>query len=99
MVNWDPEAKTVLSNEEVLHQEEDAMLYHVRYKIAGTEDEWITIATQRPETILGDTAIAVNPADPRYAHRKEKKQLFPSLKGKFLLFLTTMWILSLEQVH
>jgi valyl-tRNA synthetase len=77
MVNWDPEAKTVLSNEEVLHQEEDAMLYHVRYKIAGTEDEWITIATQRPETILGDTAIAVNPADPRYAHLKGKKAIVP----------------------
>jgi valyl-tRNA synthetase len=77
MVNWDSEAKTVLSNEEVIHGEEQAALYHVRYKIEGTEDEWITIATQRPETIMGDTGIAVHPKDPRYAHLKGKKAIVP----------------------
>ena len=69
MVNWDPEAQTVLSNEEVLHAEEQAQLYHVRYQVQGT-DKYITIATQRPETIMGDTAVAVHPDDPRYQHLK-----------------------------
>ena len=78
MVNWDPQAQTVLSNEEVLHKEESAKLYHIRYKIEG-EDNYITIATTRPETILGDTAIAVHPDDPRYAAYKGKKALVPLL--------------------
>ena len=60
MVNWDPEAKTVLSNEEVLHAEENSRLHHVRYQIKDS-DEYITIATTRPETIMGDAAIAVHP--------------------------------------
>jgi len=76
MVNWDPEAQTVLSNEEVLHKEENAKLYHVKYKIEG-EDSWITIATTRPETILGDSAIAVNPDDPRYEKFKGKRAIVP----------------------
>jgi len=76
MVNWDPEAKTVLSNEEVLHKEENARLYHVKYQIEG-EDNWITIATTRPETILGDSAIAVHPDDPRYAAFKGKRAIVP----------------------
>ena len=76
MVNWDPEAQTVLSNEEVIHFEEKAKLYHVRYQVEGT-DEWITIATQRPETIMGDTAVAVNPTDERYAHLAGKNAIVP----------------------
>jgi len=76
MVNWDPEAQTVLSNEEVIHFEEQAQLYHVRYQVEGT-DEWITIATQRPETIMGDTAVAVNPEDERYAHLTGKRVIVP----------------------
>lgn len=76
MVNWDPQAQTVLSNEEVLHKEESAKLYHVRYQIEG-EDNYITIATTRPETILGDSAIAVHPDDPRYADYKGKKAIVP----------------------
>lgn len=68
MVNWDPSAKTVLSNEEVIYEEEKTTLYKVRYQVAGKTDEWITIATTRPETILGDTAIAVHPEDDRYKH-------------------------------
>ena len=66
MVNWDPEAQTALSDEEVIHKEVNSKLYHVRYKVVGTEDQWITIATTRPETILGDSAICVNPNDARY---------------------------------
>ena len=77
MVNWDPAAQTVLSNEEVIYEEEKTTLYKVRYKIEGTADEWITIATTRPETILGDTAIAVHPDDPRYTHLHGKKAIVP----------------------
>jgi valyl-tRNA synthetase len=77
MINWDPEAKTALSNEEVQFHEEDSKLYKVRYKIAGTEDEWVTIATTRPETILGDTAVAVHPDDERYKHLVGKQVIVP----------------------
>lgn len=77
MINWDPEAKTVLSNEEVLYSEEAGHLYHVKYRIKGCDDEYVTIATTRPETILGDTAIAVNPKDERYTHLKGKKVIVP----------------------
>ncbi|MCL4112981.1 UNVERIFIED_CONTAM: hypothetical protein GTU68_043903 [Idotea baltica] len=77
MVNWDSKALTVLSNEEVLYAEEQANLYHVAYRIAGSSDESIVIATTRPETILGDTAIAVHPDDERYKHLHGKKALVP----------------------
>ncbi|MCB9309791.1 MAG: valine--tRNA ligase [Lewinellaceae bacterium] len=76
MVNWDPEAKTVLSNEEVIFGLEQSKLYHVRYQIVGTE-AYVTIATTRPETIPGDTAIAVHPDDERYAWLKGKKAIVP----------------------
>ncbi len=82
MVNWDPSAQTVLSNEEVLYEEERTTLYKVRYKIDNTEDEWITIATTRPETILGDTAIAVHPEDQRYKHLHGKKAIVPMINRK-----------------
>ncbi len=79
MINWDCEAKTALSNEEVLYKEEGerSILYSVRYKIKDTKDEWIVIATQRPETIMGDVAIAVNPTDERYLKLIGKKVLVP----------------------
>jgi len=77
MTNWDPAAQTVLSNEEVIHKDENSRLFHVRYQIEGTTDEWVTIATVRPETILGDTAIAVNPKDERFAHLKGKRAIVP----------------------
>ena len=77
MVNWDPKALTALSDEEVIYKEVNSKLYYVRYKVEGTEDEWLTIATTRPETILGDTAICVHPEDERYRHLKEKKILVP----------------------
>lgn len=76
MVNWDPQAKTAVSDEEVIYREEQSSLFHIRYKIEGT-DEWITIATTRPETILGDTAICVHPEDERYTHLKGKKAIVP----------------------
>ena len=78
MINWDVEAKTAVSNEEVIYKEggETSKLYSVRYKIKGT-DEYVTIATQRPETILGDTGIAVNPKDERYTHLVGKYALVP----------------------
>src|SRR5258708_16269811 len=78
MMNWDCEVKSALSNEEVLYKEEGerSVLYSVRYKMKDT-DEWITIATQRPETIMGDVAIAVNPTDERYKKLVGKKVLVP----------------------
>ncbi len=77
MVNWDPNGLTAVSDEEVIHKEVDSKLYYVRYKIEGTKDEWITVATTRPETILGDTAICVHPDDKRYAQFKGKKAIVP----------------------
>lgn len=76
MINWDPEAKTALSDEEVIHQEVQSSLYHVRYKIKG-EDNWVTIATTRPETILADTAVCVNPNDERYQELIGKTAVVP----------------------
>ena len=77
MTNWDPVAQTVLSNEEVIYKDENSRLFFVRYKIEGTKDEYITIATVRPETILGDTAIAVHPDDERFQHLHGKKAIVP----------------------
>ncbi|MDP4711162.1 MAG: valine--tRNA ligase [Saprospiraceae bacterium] len=77
MTNWDPEAKTVLSNEEVIYKEEQSRLHFVKYQIEGSDEEWITIATVRPETILGDTAIAVHPEDERYLHLQGKRAIVP----------------------
>ncbi|MDX1667254.1 MAG: valine--tRNA ligase, partial [Saprospiraceae bacterium] len=77
MTNWDPEAQTVLSNEEVIYKEEDSRLYFFRYRVEGSEDDWVTIATVRPETILGDTAVAVHPDDDRYKHLKGKRVIIP----------------------
>jgi valyl-tRNA synthetase len=77
MVNWDSLAQTALSDEEVNYKEVNSKLYYVRYKIEGTEDEWLSIATTRPETILGDTAICINPNDERYAHLKGKNAVVP----------------------
>jgi valyl-tRNA synthetase len=76
MVNWDPAAKTALSDEEVIFREMQSKLFYLKYKIDG-EDGFVTIATTRPETILGDTAVCVNPNDPRFAHLKGKRVLVP----------------------
>ncbi len=77
MINWDPEATTALSDEEVIYKEVNSKLFYVRYKIEDTDDEWIIIATTRPETILGDTAICIHPDDERYAHLKGKRAIVP----------------------
>jgi valyl-tRNA synthetase len=76
MVNWDPAAQTALSDEEVIHKEVQSKLYHVRYPIKGS-DEYVTIATTRPETILADTAVCVNPNDERYTHLIGKTAVIP----------------------
>jgi valyl-tRNA synthetase len=82
MINWDPAAKTALSDEEVEYKEVQGKLYYVKYQVADengkpTGDEAITIATQRPETIMGDTGVCVNPLDSRFAHLKGKKVIVP----------------------
>ncbi len=76
MVNWDPQAQTTLSDEEVIYEERQGNLYHVTYAIQGC-DEQLTIATTRPETILGDSAICINPNDDRFKHLKGKKAIVP----------------------
>ncbi len=76
MVNWDPKALTALSDEEVIHKEVQSKFYYVRYRIEGSE-EYVTIATTRPETILGDTAICIHPEDERFRHLVGKKALVP----------------------
>ena len=76
MVNWDPEAKTTLSDEEVIHEERQGQLYYIEYQIEDSQDTLI-IATTRPETIFGDTAICINPNDDRFTHLKGKKAIVP----------------------
>ena len=81
MINWDPSAKTALSDEEVEYRDVEGTLYYVNYPVAGENgqpsEEFVTIATQRPETIMGDTAVCVNPHDERYRHLKGKKVIVP----------------------
>ena len=76
MVNWDPAALTALSDEEVIHKEQQGKLYYLRYKIEG-ESGWAVVATTRPETIMGDTAMCINPNDPKNIHLKGKKVIVP----------------------
>lgn len=76
MVNWDPEAKTNISDEEVIFKEQNGKLYFLKYKIEGSE-EFLSVATTRPETIFGDTAVCINPDDERYAHLKGKNVIVP----------------------
>jgi valyl-tRNA synthetase len=77
MVNWDPAGKTALSDDEVIHREVHSKLYYINYKIEGSNNEVVTIATVRPETIMADAAICINPNDERYKHLKGKKALIP----------------------
>ena len=77
MVNWDPKALTALSDEEVIYKEEQSHLYHLRYKVEGEDGKYIVVATTRPETILGDTAVCVNPNDERYTWLKGKNVIVP----------------------
>jgi valyl-tRNA synthetase len=76
MINWDPSAKTTLSNEEVIYGEEKSNLYFVKYMIKGSDD-FLAVATVRPETIMGDVAVCVNPNDERYQHLIGKTVIVP----------------------
>lgn len=76
IINWDPEAMTALSNEEVIYQEDKGAFYHLKYQIEGTND-YLEVATTRPETLFGDTAVAVNPNDERYCHLIGKNVVLP----------------------
>ena len=76
MVNWDPEAKTTLSDEEVIYEEQQGKLFYVKYKIKDT-NEFVVVATTRPETIFGDTALCFHPEDERYQHLKGKTAIVP----------------------
>ena len=77
MVNWDPVGKTALSDDEVNHKDVQSKLYYIKYPIEGSANEFVTIATVRPETIMADSAICINPNDERYKHLKGKKVLIP----------------------
>ncbi len=86
MINWDPSAKTALSDEEVIHKEVNSKLYHVRYQIVDSSD-FVTIATTRPETILGDTAVCINPNDERYTHLHGKRVIVPLVNREVPIIL------------
>ncbi|WP_299435787.1 valine--tRNA ligase [uncultured Maribacter sp.] len=90
MVNWDPEAKTTLSDEEVIYEEKQGLLYYLSYAIEGS-DEKVTIATTRPETILGDSAICINPNDDRFTHLKGKKAIVP-LSGRVIPIIEDTYV-------
>ena len=77
MVNWDPKGKTALSDDEVITKEIASKLYYINYQIEGSANEFLTIATTRPETIMADVAICINPNDPRFTHLKGKKAIIP----------------------
>ncbi len=76
IINWDPVQMTALSNEEVIYKEDKGAFYHIKYYITGT-DEYLDVATTRPETLFGDTAVAVNPSDDRYKHLIGKTVILP----------------------
>lgn len=77
MVNWDPKAQTALSDEEVIYKEENSKLYYLRYYVEGETDKYAIVATTRPETIMGDTAMCINPNDPKNSWLKGKKVIVP----------------------
>ncbi len=81
IINWDPEAMTALSNEEVIYKEDKGAFYHIKYYIEGT-DEYLEVATTRPETLFGDTAVAVNPSDERYKDLIGKSVILPIVNKK-----------------
>lgn len=79
MINWDPAGKTALADDEVIYQQVASKLYYIRYQVVGT-DQYITIATSRPETIFGDTAVCIHPADERYQHLHGKQVIVPIIQ-------------------
>ncbi|WGK63830.1 valine--tRNA ligase [Croceiramulus getboli] len=86
MINWDPEAKTTLSDEEVIYEERQGLLYYLKYSIADSDDH-LTIATTRPETIFGDTAICIHPEDERFTHLHGKKAIVPIAEREIPIIL------------
>ena len=86
MVNWDPEGKTALADDEVIYKEVDSQLFYIKYKIKGSEDT-LTIATTRPETLLGDTAVCVNPNDERFSHLHGKTAIVPLVNREVPIIL------------
>ncbi|MFT4754193.1 MAG: valyl-tRNA synthetase [Salibacteraceae bacterium] len=90
MVNWDPDAQTTVSDEEVIHKELNGKLYYMKYLIEGS-DEYLTVATTRPETIFGDTAVCVNPSDERYTHLHGKNIIVP-LVGRVVPIITDSYV-------
>ena len=86
MVNWDPEGKTALADDEVIYKEVDSQLFYITYKIKGSEDT-LTIATTRPETLLGDTAVCVNPNDERFSHLHGKTAIVPLVNREVPIIL------------
>jgi valyl-tRNA synthetase len=82
MINWDPRAKTALSDEEVIRKQTQQTLYHLRYKLEGDQEQHIVVATVRPETIMGDTAICVHPDDPRYTALKGRYAFVPLINRR-----------------
>ena len=98
MVNWDPQALTAVSDEEVNYREVQSKLYYMKYQVEG-EDDSITIATTRPETILGDTAVCVHPEDERFRKFHNKRYWFPWSTVRSPLSWMSMWTVNSEQVH
>ena len=90
MVNWDPVALTAVSDEEVIHKEENSRMYYMSYQIEGS-DELLQVATTRPETIFGDSAVCVNPDDDRYKHLHGKRVLVP-LVGRSVPIITDDYV-------
>jgi valyl-tRNA synthetase len=87
MVNWDPQGKTALSDEEVITKEVNSKLYYIKYPLADNSQSFVTIATTRPETIMADTAVCINPNDERYLHLHGKKVLIPLLQKEIPVIL------------
>ena len=82
IINWDPEARTALSNEEVIYKEVEGAFYHIKYMIDGEDGNYLEVATTRPETLFGDTAVAVNPKDERYQKYIGKNVILPIVNKK-----------------
>jgi valyl-tRNA synthetase len=99
MTNWDPEAKTVLSNEEVIHREEEFAVVSHQIQPRGDPTDGIVIATQRPETIMADVAIAVHPEEEKYQHLVGKKVLIPLINKQYPSSPIATWTGSLAPVR
>lgn len=87
MVNWDPQSRTAISDEEVIAKDTQAKMYHLRYPVVGQEGQFLTVATSRPETIMADVAVAVNPNDERYKHLHGAKVVIPLLGREIPIIL------------